>query len=78
MWLLVETHPDLEQLPGEPRKTSRTAVFRGIVQVPGVARCVDPACVSRATLEEWIGAQLIPDAQVEAVLHPPPRKKRVR
>ena len=53
-FLLVELHADLEQLPEVPPKTTRSAVFRGIVQVPGVKSVSDVEYVDRESLNKWL------------------------
>lgn len=51
-FVLVELYEDLEDLPGEPRKTSRPSVFRGLKLVPGVKCVSDTDYVPRAELVE--------------------------
>lgn len=69
-YLIVELEPDLEHLPNVPLKVTRSAVFRGILQVPGVRSISDIAFVSRESMDAW----LMPPEQVVEEL-PPPRKR---
>jgi hypothetical protein len=52
-FLLVAMHADLDNLPGEPRRTTRSAVFRGVLRVPGVQSVTDLEVISPDTLKEW-------------------------
>lgn len=72
-YLFVELYTDLDNLPGTPSRTTTTAIFRGINQVPGVRSVTDAAFVSRASIDAF----LLP-VQYEAELEALTKKKPAR